>query len=127
MVNWCCTALADNQLTPTKAGKLVGVRAFLESATYGRIGKAGQRALLSRVYANRVGARKRDWRVHDGEFGILADALHVALCLALDPVPRIMHMQARILRPLVIASDAMAEQGTCRGGYLAVDLETSER
>ena len=65
--------------------------------------------------------------MHDGEFGILADALHVALYLALDPVPRIMHMRDRISKPLIIASDAMAEQGVCRGGYLAIDLESGDR
>ena len=128
-------SLSDNSCRPTKAGKLAGVRAFMDSGTFGRIAKAGQRAILARAFADRdSNFRKRDWKVGiigcGGRVeGSLADALEISLIMAMDPIPRVMELKPKGYRPVVIASDAMYEKGTARaqGGFLTVDFESNRK
>ena len=54
-------ALGADELSPKDANRLLGIRAFLESAHFGRVGKAGQLALIKRTFYDRPSEFGERW------------------------------------------------------------------
>ena len=48
------SAVDNDTLRPSRAGKLLGMRSFMESGLLGRVGNAGQRTLIRRTFADKV-------------------------------------------------------------------------
>ena len=121
----CSEALANDQLKPSAAGKLLGVRAFLGTGLFSRLGKVGQRSLIRRTYYD---TKCKGWPLSiDGEDISLRSALDTTVIMLHAAPLRIMKLNAATRRPLIVASDAQASVDTVSAAFLVIDPEDGRR
>ena len=121
-------ALESDELRPSVAGKLLGLRAFLESGMFSRIGKVGQRALIKRTYFDTERAKGGAWPL---SLGVGDEALRNALIMTnlmlWESPKRTLELKPARRKPILIASDAQASVKSVSAAFLAIDLETNRR